>query len=104
MTENLEHQLAIQVNKNLEKMRILGYNPQYFKNMIRKYGERETIARLLDNPSTSGGQNRLMGLGRIDLSMEALVVENKKFHSLFTKKQLEQARKWLNDYGYKPKL
>ncbi len=101
MSTELERKLEIQVFERLAKMQILKYNPQYFKNMIMKYGVREAIARLLDNPSTSGGQNRLVRLGRIDLSMEALVVENKEFHSLFTKKQLEQARKWLNDYGYK---
>ncbi len=101
MTGDLEHQLLLQVNENLEDMRVLKYNPQYFKNMLTELGARRAITELLNKPNASEGLTSLWELGRMDLSMEALIVENKKFHGLFPPEQIAKARKWLNDYGYK---
>ena len=39
---------------------------------------------------------------RLDLTVEAVVVENKKWHELFEPEELERARRRLVAYGYTP--
>jgi hypothetical protein len=37
------------------------------------------------------------------LTVEAVVVENAKWHSLFTAEEIARSRKRLKDYGHEPK-
>ena len=51
----------------------------------------------------SEGFIKLWERGRLDLTMEAMIVENPKWHCLFTKEELLIAEKRLIDLGYKQK-
>jgi hypothetical protein len=62
------------------------------------------VAKFLINASTpSSGYTELHLRGRLDLTVEAMVVETTKWHQLFEPEELERARKRLRDYHYKPK-
>ena len=100
MSKELELELEARVSENLEAMRAFKYNPQYFKNMLSEVGAKRAIGELLSKPKASDGLTTLWDNGRMDLSMEALIIDNEKFHHLFKDEQLANARKWLKGYGY----
>jgi hypothetical protein len=43
-------------------------------------------------------------LGRLDLTVEALIHDNAEFHELFTDEEVAIARRRLQDYQYPPAL
>jgi hypothetical protein len=55
----------------------LGYNPTLFKQMLGAQGGNATVRQLLARGKPSEGFTRLWELGRLDLTVEALVVETK---------------------------
>jgi hypothetical protein len=56
---------------------------------------------LLSAPSVSDGFTALWERNRLDLSVEAVVLQS-RFASLFTDNEREQARARLQEYGYVP--
>lgn len=79
-----------------------GYTPSIFFQMISDRGGLATATYLINAPKPSDGYTRLYELGRLDLTVEAVVVENKKWHELFTTSEIERARMRLVQYGCKP--
>lgn len=77
----------------------LGYRPTDFKSMVERAGGISAARQLLAKPSISKGFTRLWELERLDLTVEALVLDP-KWRSLFTYDELERARKRLKDVGY----
>jgi hypothetical protein len=80
------------------------YPANIFLKMITERGGSETARYLINQPQPSDGYTHLYERGRIDLTVEAMVVENDKWHPLFTSDELEKARRRLIQYGYSPKL
>jgi len=99
------------------------YRPTVFLDMIGDRGGVGTVRYLIleENlsdsypsdgyPSYGFGRLHKAGEaskgGRLDLSLEALIVENPQFHSLFgddKEEIVEKATKRLHDYSYKPKV
>ena len=78
-----------------------GYNASYFVSMLAQHGPQETAHRLLASPAISDGFAELWERGRLDLTVEALVVEP-KFSELFTPNEIEVAQKRLDQFGYSP--
>jgi hypothetical protein len=79
------------------------YNASIFFRMLNERGGLETAKYLINSESPSEGYTRLYELGWLDLTVEAVVVEEPRWHSLFTTEELAKARKRLADYGYKAK-
>lgn len=79
----------------------LRYNPRYFRVMVTQYGALGATRKLLHAPAVSDGFVSLWERSRLDLTVEALVVES-RFAHLFTEEELEIARKRLLDFGYAP--
>lgn len=77
----------------------LGYRPTYFLRMVQQRGGPEAARQLLDTPAPSEGFTRLWELGRLDLSVEAVVLRE-EFRLLFTEHQVEVARRRLAEYRY----
>ncbi|MBO4238580.1 GmrSD restriction endonuclease domain-containing protein [Pseudonocardia alni] len=77
----------------------LRYNPRYFRVMVTEYGALEATRRLLGAQAVSDGFVTLWERGRLDLTVEALVVEE-RFAELFTDEERAVARKRLDDFGY----
>jgi hypothetical protein len=77
-----------------------GYTASVFFNMVMKQGGLATAKFLVNSKDVSVGYSRLYERGRLDLTVEATILENEKWHSLFTSEELERAAKRLQSYGY----
>lgn len=75
-----------------------GYRPGHFLRMLGKLGGLETARRLIRGSATSGFET-LWEHGRLDLSVEALILDA-QWQPLFTAEELAIARRRLKDYNY----
>ena len=64
----------------------------------------ETAHILINSPAESEGYNTLLELGRLDLTVEALIFDKTEYHTLFTKDELLKIKKRFQNYGYKSTL
>ena len=71
-----------------------GYWPSYFLRSVRKDGGLVFAKKLLAPTHTSKGFDKLVEAGRVDLSIEALVIEERYAH-LFASEELKEARQRL---------
>jgi hypothetical protein len=78
-----------------------GYNANIFLRMINERGGLVTAKSLINSPKPSDVYTHLYERGRLDLTVEAIVVENKEWHPLFTDEELASAENRLRKYGYK---
>ena len=75
------------------------YQPIRFLQMVQARGGVETAKRLLAQNEVQNGLVTLWDCGRLDLSMEALVIEP-RFQPLFSEDEIEIARARLEAFGY----
>lgn len=75
------------------------YNANRFYKMVQEHGGLAAAKRLLASSQYPEGLSRLWELGRLDISMEALVLKD-PWNTLFTPAELAQARKRLDALGY----
>jgi hypothetical protein len=75
------------------------YTATYFLTMLSTYGGLETAHRLLASSEVSTGFTALFERGRLDLTVEALVVRS-EFAGLFTDDEIDIARQRLHQLGY----
>jgi hypothetical protein len=80
-----------------------GYNATIFLSMLHERGGLATAKALINAQKPSDGYTALYERGRLDLTVEAVVVENTIWHSLFTKEELDKASKRLLAYAYVPR-
>lgn len=78
--------------------REVGYKATRFHQMLPRHGGVETARRLLRQPGMSAGFERLLDEGRLDLTMEFLVLRP-DFGTLFTAQERAQARRRLVENG-----
>ena len=82
-----------------------GYWAGHFLRSVKKHGGLSTARRLLEQPQVSKGLLRLAELNRLDLAMEALVLEP-TYRTLFTDGERAMASKRLemaqNETGRAP--
>ena len=81
----------------------VGYVASVFFRMLNEKGGLQTAKYLINAAQPSEGYTKLFELGRVDLAVEAEVVENVRWHSLFSDDELRAARKRLSDYRYTPR-
>jgi hypothetical protein len=77
-----------------------GYKASIFQNMLFAHGGLETARRLVRSPKISDGYTALWERKRMDLTVEALIYDNKKWHELFSVEELAICAKRLRDYEY----
>jgi hypothetical protein len=76
------------------------YNATIFQQMLSNREGLGTAKYLLNTATVSEGYTHLWERGRLDLTVEALVIDNPQWHDLFTGDELTRARKRLREYGY----
>ena len=76
-----------------------GYNATRFLQSVREIGGLAAARQWLAQAKPQEGLFRLWEIGRLDISMEALVLR-KQFRELFTEGELSSARKRLRDLNY----
>jgi 5-methylcytosine-specific restriction protein A len=89
-------------DKALEAQKALNYRPSYFLQMLGSVGGYQTVVALISQPNPSDGFAKLWEAGRLDLSVEALVLESRWRHH-FDEQLVNAAFKRLSAVGYEPK-
>ncbi len=77
------------------------YRAKDFLSMVTEHGGVAAAKRLLRTSEKQSGFARLWEAGRLDLSMEAHVIQP-RFSHLFTPAEVTSARGRLTKHGYKP--
>jgi len=80
-----------------------GYTASVFLNRLMKNGGLATAKFLINSLAVSAGYTSPYERGRLDLTAEATILDNDKWHGLFTSDELERAARRLQDDGYCPK-
>ena len=79
------------------------YNAIRFLQMVTDHGGVRTARMLINSATVSEGYTALWERKRLDLTVEAMILENEKYHALFTEAELTICRKRLGQYEYKKK-
>ncbi|ANL28595.1 hypothetical protein AMC90_CH02793 [Rhizobium phaseoli] len=79
------------------------YNASLFLQMLTVRKGLATAKQLINAPKPSDGYTHLYERGHLELTVEAMVTENPKWHELFTSDELARAHRRLIEYGYQPK-
>ena len=77
-----------------------GYKASRFFDMLHEHRGLQTARMLIHSSKVSDGYTALWERNRLDLTVEALVHDNPKWHSLFTDDELVICHKRLVDYRY----
>ena len=76
------------------------YKATHFLTMLHEHRGLETARLLIHSSTVSEGYTALWERKRLDLTVEAVVHDNPKWHPLFTRDELGICVKRLTDYGY----
>jgi len=82
--------------------REIGFNAKQFRAIIAAHGGKEGDKKLLQSPRVQSGFEYLWKRNRLDLSMEAVIV-NPKFQPLFTPSEISEAQHRLEMGRYDPR-
>lgn len=101
MTTNLETQFDTAMMSIYQRAKTEArYNANVFLGMLNDRGGLATARYLINATSPSEGYTNLWERNRLDLTVEALVLDNSKWRSLFTENELAKARARLVAYNY----
>ena len=78
------------------------FSAPLFAEMLKEHGGLETARRFLHSADYAAGFTALWERERLDLTVEAVILKEEKWHPLFTAEELEICRKRLKEYGYPP--
>jgi hypothetical protein len=70
--------------------------------MLKEHGGLETARRFIHSPDYHAGFTALWERKRLDLTVEAVIMEEPKWQPLFTAEEIEICRQRLRSYGYSP--
>lgn len=98
-SSNLEKAFHGRMVEVYQAAKAVGYNATRFLGMLSEHGGFETARILLNAPTVSDGYTALWERGRLDLTVEAIVLEP-RWTTLFTDPERRIAVKRLRDYGY----
>ena len=87
---------AIYANAKME----CDYTATRFHQILDEIGGIATAKRLLNDAKLHDGFTKLWECGRLDLTVEAVIWDNPKWHSLFNKEELQTAQNRLDELGY----
>ena len=76
------------------------YKATRFLNMLHEHRGLETARILLHVANVSEGYTALWERGRLDLTVEAVIHDNPKWHPLFTQDDLAVCTERLKEYRY----
>jgi hypothetical protein len=77
-----------------------GYNAKRFLQMLQEHRGLQTARILLHNPKVSEGYTALWERGRLDLTVESLILKP-EWQPLFSDQELKTAQERLADYGFR---
>lgn len=100
-------ELEIQFHKDMlsiyENAREIGYNATRFRQMVANEGGYNVAKKFINNNNPSEGFTSLWELGRLDLTVESLVLQD-EYNSLFDEVERSIVRDRLEEYGFESKV
>lgn len=99
MTEDIERQFHVEMVGIYHAAARIGYRASRFLRMVTDHGGLEAAKRLLRAPKEQSGLTQLWELRRLDLSVEALVLQE-RWDTLFSDEERQKARDRLDAHGY----
>ena len=96
----LEESFDVAMLDLYEAEREAGYVASYLLRMLKEHGGVEAARRLVKKHAVSKGFEELRKRDRLDLTVEALIVDNPKFHALFTDAEIQQCQTRLSECHY----
>ena len=99
MTNRLEAEFHAAMVNLYHAAAELGYRPIYFLRMVNEHGGLATAKLLLSAAESQEGLTKLWELGRLDISMEALVLEE-RWEILFSDDEQHKEQERLEAYGH----
>lgn len=76
------------------------YAASIFHRMLIEKRGLATAKHLINASSVSDGYTSLWERGRLDLTVEAVIHDNAKWHVLFDESELKRIKRRLDDYNY----
>lgn len=98
--EELERAFHKEMLRVYDEARTFGYYPTRFLLMVEEKGGLATAKQLLNGDRISEGFGRLWEEGRLDISVEAVALQE-RWTPLFTTGELAEARRRLDGAGYR---
>ena len=99
--ENLFHKKMIEIYYRAKSE--ANYTASIFLDMVLKHGGLRTAKMLINSAAVSTGYTALYERNHLELTVEAVVIEDPQWHPLFTDDELNKAQKRLAAYHYTPK-
>lgn len=99
--ENRFHEAMVDIYRRAKAE--AAYNATRYIQMVSDHGGVEAAKILINAETPSDGYTELWRRGRLDLTVEALVIEDPQWHSLFDPTEIARARQRLKDYHYELK-
>lgn len=100
MSLKIEFDMAMH-NIYVRALKEAGYKASKFLQMLTKDRGILTAKKLINMSPPSDGYTALYLKNRLDLTVEAVVIDDPKWHSLFTDQELKKADDRLIEYQYK---
>jgi hypothetical protein len=97
---SLEAEFTQALEGTVDAARSRDYIPTYFMHMLNDHGGVETARRLLAKSESQTGLFELWNLGILHESMEAVICDNPRYRSLFTRYELAEAHRRLEELDY----
>lgn len=88
---NLAQEFAARLHAAILECHRLKYHPTRFEQMLQSSDAVTLAKKLVASGELQDGLKKLKGMGRLDLSMEEIMLEP-KFAPLFAKQELDAAR------------
>lgn len=99
--EDLKHKFNAEMFHIYEKAKTeCKYNATRFLKMLNEHGGIQTAKTLIHSKNITLGLSKLWELKRLDLTVEALIVEN-DWGDIFSKEEIEIAKEQLERFNYK---
>ena len=103
MTSNLEERFDVAMMDIYRRAKSEAkYDATCYFQMLGEHRGLKTARLLLHAEKESEGFTALWERGRLDLTVEALIHDHPEYHALFTREELEMARRLLEKYKYAP--
>ena len=99
--QQLEDAFHARMRRIYEEAKAIGYPATRFIQMVEEMGGLATAQVLLASDKPSDGLTHLWEKKRLDLSLEAVILEE-QWHPLFSDAERAHARRKLQALGYEP--
>ncbi|MDP9049660.1 MAG: hypothetical protein M3O31_02915 [Acidobacteriota bacterium] len=99
--------LEEEFNERMQKVLLDGkregrFSAPLFSELLKTLGGLQTAKRFIHSTDYAAGLTKLWERERLDLTVEAVILQETKWHPLFTAEEIEICRKRLKGYGYPP--